>query len=165
MIINEDVLIRLKLIGKLSDQKNKMSGLLGRYPTVQKQFLLSPIIRWWYGDSADTTLVFINNTLTDCQEIVELNSNSAFFDLSSREHKLSFYEHVKSSEIVTSLTDIGSELENALIGVAILKNTYIDNCHVTSKLDIYILKINRLAETIKDHILKFEKNLDRLNNQ
>lgn len=131
----DEKLVNLKIISKIKrDDKLLASGDLLEID--DSQWLFKGLSRWYGKASRKQTLDKINNVINDV---------FAFID-STLANELSHISDKKSSNILKEdnseiLQKFLIHLNNAVEGLENLKNTYIDDESVISKLDVIIEKI------------------------
>lgn len=161
----EELLLKLKVIGKLSSHDNsecKLRGVTGNHPSVDPGFKFGFLSRWWNGDSSESTVQFITRTFYDCAQLVDLNTQSTFLYITeSRSDDVSEYQRVKANEIIITLVAISKELEKAIEGLDILQTTYKNDYRVTGKLDIQKVKAQRIIIKIAEHVERFSERFNK----
>jgi hypothetical protein len=154
--ILEDLLLKLKVIGKLGtqDASDCKLSFRGNEPGLERQGMFTWMSRWYNGDSRDFTVTFIQKTVSECKEVTNLYMSSTFLclnDLSA----VSDHQRQKASDIVSCLQMLLQELEEALKGIDALKNTYRDNGRIQARLDITKNHGERIVLLISNAVEKY----------
>ena len=157
MSIYEQIVLKLKVIGKLADQNNKDCKLTlrGTDPGLDAPGSFTWITRWFSGDGKDSTVQFITRTLAECSELIYLNVHSTF--LTVTESNVTEYQRQKASDTINVLQSVSLELERAVEGIESLKKTYKDHSTTHAKLDIQKTNGQRLVMVIANEMEKCSK--------
>jgi len=140
----EKLLVDLRTLGKI--EEGKKINTKEKYISFDDTTVIQPFIRWYRGDSGMLTGNKIQETLTCTTKIIK----KAIDDIKNndKEPKM-IYLDVSPDKFLEDIKDI---LKKANKGIQNLRDTYIKNESLASKLELQIQIIDRQIDYINEHL-------------
>jgi hypothetical protein len=136
--IIQSLLVNLKVLSKV--EENGRISATGCNLAIENNNLLTPIKRWFSGDSRMVDYSFIISIISqsiDCGRMLINTINQ----INSRDDTTS-HENEKMISSLLDLEYLSEELDNSIIGIRNLIKTYRSDPTTVAKLEVIINKIN-----------------------
>lgn len=137
----DNLIINLKVLGKIS--AGSKINTKEKYLEIDDNTWGQAIARWIRGDNRKATCDAIHSIISSASHVIQHSLRSKKTDLVQEK-----FLHMTHNELLEALY---KELKKVEIGVASLKDTYIRDTTLSSKLEIEIGTIKRQIESIEEH--------------
>lgn len=145
-----DILINLKVIGKIGpgDKINTKKKHFDKDNTSWYQ----PFLRLYRGDSRECSINQVNYLINETNTLITLAIDSK----RNKQINEFFYKNFSPDEFLKMLWD-EEIIHNALTGVTNLKDTYINDSNITSRIECLITILRRNIQDLEIEIKKNKK--------
>jgi hypothetical protein len=113
---------------------------------------IQPIYRWYYNESRSSTLKYLNDFIQSVFNLIEIIYSNEMGTLENNYYIQVSKPEIFNEENSTLLVNIINELQNAINGLNNIKQTYKQDIHFVSSIDILIEKIQVRIKKVQNSL-------------
>jgi uncharacterized protein YsxB (DUF464 family) len=113
---------------------------------------IQPIYRWYYNESRSSTLKYLNDFIQSVFNLIEIIYSNEMGTLENNYYIQVSKPEIFNDENSTLLVNIINELQNAINGLNNIKQTYKQDIHFVSSIDILIEKIQVRIKKVQNSL-------------
>ena len=113
---------------------------------------IQPIYRWYYNESRSSTLKYLNDFIQSVFNLIEIIYSNEMGTLENNYYIQVSKPQIFNEENSTLLVNIINELQNAINGLNNIKQTYKQDIHFVSSIDILIEKIQVRIKKVQNSL-------------
>jgi hypothetical protein len=149
-LLKTNSLTNLKILSKIQvgDKLTYQDGLF----YIDKWNYLQPLYRWYYNESRNVSLKFLNEFMQSVFNLIEIVYSNEL-GTSQNNYYIQVYKPSSfSEENSTLLINIINELQNSIGGLNNIKQTYKHDINFVSSIDILIEKIHVRIKKVQNSL-------------
>lgn len=113
---------------------------------------MQPLYRWYYNESRSTTLKYLNDFIQSVFNLIEIIYSNEMGTLENNYYIQVSKPQIFNEENSTLLVNLINELQNAINGLNNIKQTYKQDIHFVSSIDILIEKIQVRIKKVQNSL-------------
>lgn len=153
------LLFNLKVIGKLSEHNTdqfKLNVCSGE-AKIEELGFFSALKRSLNGESRTKSVEYLTKTYQTCHQLMHMYLTSTFLTVDG---KVTNYQFNKATDILIALKSLSKELEVSICGLKAFKKSYEKDTSIGAKIDLLVVKANRMILNIHSAIEQAQTNLN-----
>jgi|688.fasta_scaffold191844_3 hypothetical protein len=113
---------------------------------------IQPIYRWYYNESRNTTLKYLNEFIQSVFNFIEIIYSNEMGTIENNYYIQVSKPQIFNDENSTLLINIINELQNVINGLNNIKQTYKQDIHFVSSIDILMEKIQVRIKKVQNSL-------------